>query len=159
MSASLPSPERSTGCASTATMTIQASRKEAASHCAGRPHPPSDDFANAENHFDATSGTAYGSNVAATLYPDESTVERGSIWWLWTAPANGIATFDTHGSNFDTQIGVYTGDAVDALAEVAFYDEYLTASVTFTATAGTVYRIVVGGSYARGSIHLNWSIQ
>ena len=34
------------------------------------------------------------------------------MWYQWTAPLSGLVTFDTFGSNFDTLLGVYTGNVV-----------------------------------------------
>ena len=34
-----------------------------------------------------------------------------SVWYQWKAPASGLYTFDTFGSNFDTLLAVYTGEA------------------------------------------------
>ena len=31
------------------------------------------------------------------------------MWISWVAPADGIATFNTAGSTFDTLLGIYTG--------------------------------------------------
>ena len=70
----------------------------------------------------------------------------------------------TAGSNYDTLLAVYTGTSVNALATIAKNDDVdpiagiLTSSVTFTATAGTVYKIAVDGwDIARGNIILNWT--
>jgi hypothetical protein len=42
-----------------------------------------------------------------------------SVWWSWTAPANGLVVLDTVGSNFDTILGVYTGQTLATLERVA----------------------------------------
>jgi trypsin len=70
-----------------------------------------------------------------------------SVWYSWTAPSAGMATVSLCGSNFDTTLGVYTGDAVNALTVVAGNDDACGASSqsTFTVTAGTNYRIAVDG--------------
>ena len=38
-----------------------------------------------------------------------------SVWYRWTAPANGPWAFDTRGSSFDTLLGIYTGSSVGGL--------------------------------------------
>jgi hypothetical protein len=137
------------------------------------------------NNFSAanvvTTSPVTGSNVGATREAGEpTTVQYGSVrepagersvWWRWTAPASGstlVATGDpTLGggprSNFDTQLGVYTGNAVNALTEVASNEDAEPnnrlggglSEVTFNATAGTVYHIMVNGHQnAEGNIVL-----
>ncbi len=66
-------------------------------------------------------------------------------------------------------LGVYTGNAVNSLTTVGKNDDVdpgvtLTSSVTFTATAGAVYRIAVDGYNNNGSggdigsVTLNWAL-
>jgi hypothetical protein len=130
---------------------------------AGAP-PPNDAFANAQALTGAT-GTITATNVNATKEAGEPAQAGNgggaSVWFTWTATANGTLTIDTVGSSFDTTLGVYTGTAVNALTTLASNDDIAsgnTASrVTLTATAGTTYRISVDGWNARqGSITLHW---
>src|SRR5204862_80429 len=64
-------------------------------------------------------------------------------------------------SNFDTVLGIYTGSSVGNLTAVASDDDSggnHTSRATFTATAGTTYRIAVDGfGGATGSISLHLS--
>jgi len=68
------------------------------------------------------------------------------VWYQWQAPSTGSVTIDTHGSDFDTVLAVYTGS-----------------TVTISVTQGTTYRIAVNGFNNAGSggdtgnIKLNWS--
>lgn len=123
------------------------------------------------------SGSVSGSNVNYTRETGEprhqpasvpaANIGQRSAWWSWTAPGSGQVTIDTAGSSFDTVLAVYTGSAVDALTQVAQNDDVnsslATSQVTFTATAGTVYRIAVDGYRSssgiqrEGSITLRWS--
>ncbi len=88
-----------------------------------------------------------------------------SVWYQWRAPRNGIVEFNTCNSHFDTELGVYTGSPVSALAVVAQDDDaddfldnpcgstypfYFNSVVQFPATAGTTYRIAVDGFYPDG---------
>jgi hypothetical protein len=86
-----------------------------------------------------------------------------SMWITWLAPASGIATFNTIGSTFDTVLGVYTGDAVDALTEVASDDDsggFYRSEVRFNAVANTAYRIAVDGvGNGSGIIILGWNLE
>src|SRR5436190_4540061 len=89
-----------------------------------------------------------------------------SVWWTWTATASGPTTIDTEGSDFDTLLGVFTGEAQNRLTLVADNNDFggnTWSRVQFDAIAGTVYRIVVDGNGplrfppnpARGNIRLN----
>ncbi|WP_183094188.1 M6 family metalloprotease domain-containing protein [Nocardioides stalactiti] len=134
-----------------------------------RIRPVNDDFAGATTLTGATGSTTEHS-VGATRETGEPTITDngggGSVWWRWTAPASGQVTFDTLGSgtDVDTLLGVYTGSAVNGLSLVAANDD-ITADtnrksrVTFTATAGTTYRIAVDTYNGEnpGDLKLSWS--
>jgi kumamolisin len=110
------------------------------------------------------SGTVTGSNVGATKEPGEpfhgGNAGGASIWYSWTAPASGPATFDTFQSSFDTLLAVYTGNSVEGLNFVASNDDAngtLQSRVTFTATAGVTYQIAIDGyNGATGNTLLHW---
>ena len=75
-------------------------------------------------------------------YPGNGAGE--SLWFTWTAPESGRTTIDLAGSFFPGIIAVYTGNAVDALTLVnqdGAGNRF--AQVTFDATQGTTYRILV----------------
>jgi hypothetical protein len=109
-------------------------------------------------------GRVHGSTVGATKEegePDHAGVEGGaSVWYRWTAPADGRATFTTAGSTFDTVLAVYTGSRLDSLSPVASNDDalgYVTSRVAFDARAGEVYSIAVDGfGGASGDVLLGW---
>jgi alpha-tubulin suppressor-like RCC1 family protein len=108
-----------------------------------------------------TSGTGANTTSAAEIgEPNHAGNTAGrSVWWRWTAPATGLTVISTVGSSFDTVLGVYTGSAVGVLTPVASGDDGGaggTSSVTFTATAGTVYQIAVDGYQgATGNVALS----
>jgi hypothetical protein len=111
--------------------------------------PLNDNFASAQT-LAGCSGAAGGTNVFATRElnePDHSGGGSRSVWYQWQAPANGTATITTAGTAFDTVLGVYTGNSVDALSTVGKNDDTTdrTSRVDFIASAGTVYRIAVDG--------------
>ena len=87
-------------------------------------------------------------------------VARRSVWYEWTAPEDAVMQFDTFGSDFDTLLAVYTGEAVDELEEVASNDDYinrLESRVEFIAEAGVSYKIAIDGYNASmGNFQLNW---
>ncbi|MCA1633855.1 MAG: NF038122 family metalloprotease [Acidobacteria bacterium] len=127
--------------------------------------PANDNFVNAVE-LQGPTGSVNGTNVAATKEagePDHADVGGVSVWYRWTAPGTGQATFNTEGSNYDTMLGVYTGASVGGLSLVIANDDVQngvirTSTVTFTATAGTTYRIAVDGWHGEtGQIKLNWT--
>jgi hypothetical protein len=83
-----------------------------------------------------------------------------SVWFEWTAPAVGNLRIDTHGSNFDTLLAVYTGSNISALTPIASNNNdgsaNGTSGLSFLAAAGTKYRIAVDGlNGASGNVVLN----
>lgn len=122
-----------------------------------------------------TAATAIsGSNGSVLGYSELSTAEVGepahagaspnrSVWWKWTAPTGGDATFTTSGSGFDTVLAAYTGSAVGALTSVAANNDesgtVVTSKITFRAVAGTTYYLAVAGNAgATGAVSLNWNL-
>jgi hypothetical protein len=127
------------------------------------PRQSSDQFNDAIT-LTGTSGETHGANIGATKEagePDHADEPGGSsVWWQWTAPENGLVTFDTLGSIFDTLLAVYTGDDVGGLTMISSNDDFedeLQSVVTFTAVAGTAYHVAVDGYDGEtGLIRLNW---
>jgi hypothetical protein len=136
------------------------------------PAPPANDnFANAQT-INGCSGSVTGTNISATKEAGEpnnpdSPTSIPSVWYQWTAPSSGSVTIDTHGSDFDTVLAIYTGNSLGTLSLVGHSDDTsssdLTSTIPFTATQGTVYRIAVNGYNNGGSggdtggIKLNWN--
>ncbi len=128
--------------------------------------PVNDMFASA-TVISGTSLTVTGTNVGATKQSGEPSIagNRGgkSVWWVWTATSSGQVSLDTHGSSFDTLLGVFTGTSVNKLKSIASNNNdpaggTLTSDLKFNAIAGTTYRIAVDGyNGAAGSIVLNLS--
>jgi hypothetical protein len=126
--------------------------------------PANDNFANAMPLSGATGSAAAVSSVYATREAGEP-IHAGyrgdtSVWYAWTAPANGTVTFDTFGSDIDTMLGIYTGTGVSALTQVAANDDANGTSQSqagFTAVAGTRYMVAVDGWQHGGTIHLRWT--
>lgn len=128
--------------------------------------PANNFFTNAQVLINV-SGAVSGSNIGADKETGEPTIAGNdggaSVWYRWTAPANVTITFQTLGSDFDTLLGVYTGNRVDALTLVGDNDDAnnstVTSAVTFNAAAGTTYFIAVDGfGGSTGNIHLSWGI-
>jgi hypothetical protein len=132
------------------------------------PPPPNNDFINSQI-ISGCSGSALGTNLAANKelgepsHSPDGDPGGGSVWYQWQAPGSGSVTMTTAGSNYDTLLGVYTGNSVGGLTLIGRNDDVgtpgvLTSSVTFTATAGTIYKIAVDGwGGAVGNITLDWT--
>lgn len=126
--------------------------------------PPNDSFANCET-LTGSGGSVNRVNAGATKEPGEPGHAENpggrSIWFCWTAPSSGPVAFETFGSTFDTLLGVYTGDTLGGLTEVAGNDDFdgLTSLVSFFAVGGTTYRIAVDGfNGTAGNVVLNWTL-
>ena len=112
-------------------------------------------------------GSTTGSNVLSTKETGEplhaSNAGGKSVWWKWLAPASGQVILDTHGSSFDTLLGVYTGNSVTNLIAVSTNDndgsQNNNSGLVFQALANTEYEIAVDGfNAASGKIALNWNL-
>jgi large repetitive protein len=82
------------------------------------------------------------------------------LWWNWTAPSNGRFVFDTHGSEFDTRLTVYSGTGPATLVEVASNDDdgdVSTSAIRFEARRGESYYIRVDSEDdLPGVVDLSW---
>jgi hypothetical protein len=125
--------------------------------------PPNDNFSTATTLAGLPTSST-GTNIAATAEVGENTCAvqcfgGSSVWYSWTAPSSSPIVIDTCTSNFDTLLGVFTGTAVNSLTPVATNNDGAScppaSQVSFTAAAGTTYRILVDGlSGAEGTIRL-----
>lgn len=108
--------------------------------------------------------TAVGNSIGATREAGELLLDQSgggaSVWWRWTAPADSVVTFSTQGSQFDSMLGVFTGDSVDALTEIKSQDDVDPGVIRYSRFAvsvsqGQTYRIAVDGWDAQtGPIYL-----
>lgn len=135
--------------------------------------PPANDNFGDATEMVGSRWVATGHHLGSTTEPGEPRVDGGyisepdnnfrSVWWKWTAPASGEISVDTLGSESLNVIGVFTGEAVDALAaltpvpksggnpfngdaERRARDGNNRGPALFTAEAGTTYYISVQGS-------------
>ena len=126
--------------------------------------PPNDDFADAETlagDAGSTNGTTLGASIEDGE-PDHLDLGWYSVWYTWTAPSTGWATFENCGSPFDSVIAVYTGAAVGAVQLVAGNDDGcdtgVASRVGIQASAGTSYMLAVSGYEGdTGDFTLRWS--
>jgi len=121
------------------------------------PPPENDDFANASPL--AAQSPATGTTVGATREDGEPNHVGGaaggqaSIWYRWTAPADGAVTVSTEGSDFDTLLAAYQGGSLATLQQLAANDDAAPTGrwsrVSFAARSGVTYRIAVDGYSGR----------
>ncbi len=128
--------------------------------------PPVNDSFSSAIVLAGSSGSTNGTNINATKQSGEpnhaGNTGGSSIWYRWTPAIGGQVTFNTLGSTFDTLLAVYTGSSLGSLTVVATNDDlslnFLQSQVTFTALAGTTYRIAVDGYNGDiGMLTLNWA--
>jgi uncharacterized delta-60 repeat protein len=99
---------------------------------AAPPPPPNDNFS-AATVLTGDSGSTNVDNTSATAESGEPNhaglLPSKSVWYQWTAPSDGEVTLDTLGSmdinsnNLDTVLGVYTGNNLATLNQVAANDD------------------------------------
>lgn len=149
----------------------------------------SDDFADRLTLVGKPSGTARADNSEATVERSGGRQEPRhggkagghSLWFTWKAPASGVATFDTRGSDIDTVLAVYTGTDLNALTMVRDADDhkddddndadddaedkarkrrtFFAESLKFEAVAGSEYQVAIDGyNKAIGNVVVNWSL-
>jgi hypothetical protein len=98
-------------------------------------------------------GTIIGHNFNATGEPpigEEQIITKRSVWFRWTAPASdSLALFDTVGSQFDTVLYVFSGDALNNLLLVTANDDTssLQSFVTFVPNPGESYYLMLDGYF------------
>ena len=125
-------------------------------------------------------GSADGSNTNAITEPGEP-AHAGygpfhSVWWDWKSPGSSMFSMksktsggdvllvDTHGSDFDTVLAVYTGSVISNLTEIAANDDAgpgtNTSEVIFAFLPDETYHIAVAGKTESdvGNIVLNYEI-
>ncbi len=128
--------------------------------------PTNDHFAN-RVIISGTNLVIFADNINATRESREPYTGAApgghSVWWQWTAPAAGLATLTTTGSDFDTVLGIYNGTPLlPWLKPITDNDDeapgnLLTSKVTFYPDPGETYYIAVDGydETQQGNIQLN----
>ena len=139
--------------------------------------PPSETFSSA-NSLASDAGIADGSNIGATIESGEPAHAGNggpyhSVWWNWSEPISALRAraaagdtllIDTHGSDFDTVLAIYTGSAVNNLTQIAANDNagtgIETSELSFQFNPGVIYHIAVDGktSSDTGNVILNYAI-
>jgi len=127
--------------------------------------PANDNFSSATPiTLSGNSATLTASSIGASQEAGEPhhghNNDGASIWWKWTAPANGTLTVNTLGTNFDTVLAAYTGGSVDSLSQLAANDDTSDterrSTITITVTNGTTYSFAAAGWDAQwGTVRLS----
>lgn len=114
--------------------------------------PANDSFSNPQALPDPLPAVDSQNTVVATLEqgePQPSCAPIGrTIWYVFTPGQTGLYRVRTEGSDFDTVLAVYTGSTIESLSSVDCNDDApssLTSELEFSGTAGSSYRIQVGG--------------
>jgi hypothetical protein len=117
--------------------------------------PSNNDIASAKNLGSGVTFSESGSVLAATAQNGEPALAglpaTRSVWFTYTAPANGRLVVDTVGSDFNSVLGVYSGTVgvFSSLKLLAANDDIATgnfqSSVSLPVTSGTTYIIKVDG--------------
>src|SRR5262245_43126211 len=107
-------------------------------------------------------GTVSGSDAFATLEPDERRPRENTVWYSWTAPRTESVRFeiDEETLTHDTVLSVWEGTSIDDLDLVKENDDLFSSasSLSFRATAGTIYLVRVSGYCCAemGEFDLDW---
>lgn len=129
---------------------------------------PENDPFSAATVITGASGRVRASNRLATGETSEpnhasASTPLASVWWKWTASANGQLTLDTFGSSFDTTLAAYTGTALGALTVRGSSndaDGTLQSRVSFQVLSGqSVWIAIDGAGAAEGAIVFNYLFQ
>lgn len=114
-----------------------------------RPYEPNDHFSNATNLGSVETSTITLDTYHATVESGEASLPHTrSLWWKWTAPADGIlALAAADGNSFSSSVGiaVYQGewiDSITALRDTSFRPRH------FSVLAGQTYRIRLASAQA-----------
>lgn len=124
-----------------------------------RPPPANDYFTNRTAIAGYTNVTGY--NYGATIESQEPRPGgigvMQSVWWSWTAPENASVSVSLLGSTIGSPVlAIYAGTALANLSLLASNASTADRVVTFNATAGAAYQVVVGDYYGRvGDIALS----
>ena len=128
--------------------------------------PTNDNFA-AAIVLTGNFGSVTGSTVNATSETGEpvhvGSSQGNSIWYTWTAPADGVVFFNTFGSDFDTLLAIYSGTTLTSLQNLGGNDDFDPniigpSGVRFFARVGQTYMIAVDGFAGdTGSVTLTYA--
>jgi PASTA domain len=122
--------------------------------------PSNDNFADAAVLV-GDQGSVEGTTVGASGEPNEPNDPYSSVWYRWTAPSSGWASFETCGSSDYVGLAAFTGSALETLMPVPVRYDYgscdLGSRIYFEATAGESYKLAVYGYEAVSGFTVTWN--
>jgi hypothetical protein len=123
--------------------------------------PANDDFV-ARSRITGPDAVVNADNTLASAEPGEpdhaGSPAAHSLWWTYTAPADGVVLLDASASSFPASVDVYTGSALNALSEITSTRGTSESAVRFQATSGQAYPIAIDGPNGQtGNIQLHLS--
>ena len=130
--------------------------------------PQNDDFESAFR-LSASDSQASGTNLHATsqlgepVIPSTNPPQR-SVWWKWTAPANGILNLGASSSAMDTTLALFAGWTLDDLILCAQNNNEnsstTNSALSFEVSQGIEYSILVSGDEgSQGTFNLTINFQ
>ena len=124
--------------------------------------PANDNLADAQvltgDSGSLTADTTEATREEVEDYLDYSGSEY-TVWYKWSPSCDGLVSFDTYGSDFDTILVSYVGSTDNRVDSNDDYYEDATSRIEFIAQAGKTYLIRVGGYGSEcGSLVLKWSM-
>jgi hypothetical protein len=115
--------------------------------------PVNDDFTN-RTSLAGFNLPVLGSNIAASVEPGEPVFPASpcgrSVWWNWTAPADGVARISVASASVRVVLAVYTGTEFSNLVQVAMRGDQIYPQVLFPVKAGLDYAVMVAGLQSGG---------
>ncbi|MEX1253461.1 MAG: choice-of-anchor L domain-containing protein [Dehalococcoidia bacterium] len=137
------------------------------------PGGPASAVAPANDNFASATAIVEPLPFSETIDTTDATVELGepisfcgmagaTAWYSFTPSTDATLVVDTLGSDFDTILAVYAGDAIESLADIRCNDDAAggdQSRAVFSADAGVTYRFQAGGvGIAAGSLHVNLDV-
>ena len=114
--------------------------------------PPQNDAFESKLPLGSLPASVTGSNINGTVQAGEQQLEDtgATVWWFVNAPGDGIMSVDTFGSNFDTQLHIFTGSEngftnLQPLINSDDVNGTAQSAISFPVVAGERYEIRVGG--------------
>lgn len=127
------------------------------------PPPGNDHFVNAITITNNSGTGSVDSTLATKEYNEPNhggNIGGKSVWWKFVAPADGVLALSTTNSSFDTLLGVYTGNLVGSLTNIASNDDSefgAFSQLEAPVLAGQTYRIAVDGfAGVSGAVNLSY---
>ncbi len=114
--------------------------------------PPNDNFSN-RVALTGTDISITADNEGATIEEGELSWNGASVWYSWTAPADGRVTLAIPETLLRTSFGVFTGEVVSELTHVTNngHGGGRESSIDFVVDQAATYHISVQGSYGEPS--------